>query len=348
METKEIKWINYVRAICMFIIYASHCVSYYGFSIPYVFSVTDPIYVNAFFFVSGYLFFRKQLSEPVILEDRKTYIHNAGGKFLQNIFFRLFVPSLIFSIIEYIPSCLLRGGTVSIGDTLKKTLGGGTYWFTSALIIAELILFVLMLTRIKNIWFYFVCSVGFYALSLVLFCADFEQIPNYWGYKNGFMSMIFIALGGVYWKYEDAIHKVTKNKIVLCILTVLYTGLLLLFDDSFKVLIVLNELNPLGILISTVGIIVLIEICKMLKKCNWLNDIGKNTIGLYFMCGAWPIVMGMIVRKIMGINLAGWVIVYVLSFCFAYITMKLIVRFIPFMFDLRNGKNLFRKAEKES
>lgn len=348
METKEIKWINYVRAICMFIIYASHCVSNYGFSIPYVFSVTDPIYVNAFFFVSGYLFFRKQLSEPMILKDRKTYIHNAGGKYLQNIFFRLFVPSLIFSMFEYIPSRLLRGNTASISDALIKTIGGGTYWFTGALIVCQLILIALMLTRINNIWFYFVCSFGFYALSVVLISTNLIPIPNYWCFKQGLMCMIFVSLGGLYWKYEDAIHKLMKKKLILFLCAVLYVVLLLLFKDSFKVLISLGQLNILGILISTVGIIVFVEICKMLKKCNWLNDIGKNTIGLYFMCGAWPIVMGMIVRKIMGINLAGWVIVYVSSFCFAYITMKLIVRFIPFMFDLRNGKNLFRKAEKES
>lgn len=43
-----------------------------------------PWYVNAFFFVSGYLLFWKQLSSPRIDEDRKAYIVTGGGQNVGN------------------------------------------------------------------------------------------------------------------------------------------------------------------------------------------------------------------------------------------------------------------------
>ncbi len=79
----------------------------------------------------------------------------------------------------------------------------------------------------------------------------------------------------------------------------------------------------------------------MLKNLRWLDSVGKDTIGLYFMCGAWPIVISMVVRKFMGVSFAGWNTVLVTSFLLAYISMKLMTRFIPFVFD-------FRKLKKSS
>ena len=66
---KNINWINAVKAICMISIYFIHCQSYYGYWIPGVVNgLITPFYVNAFFFVSGYLLFRKQLSAPMIAQ----------------------------------------------------------------------------------------------------------------------------------------------------------------------------------------------------------------------------------------------------------------------------------------
>lgn len=339
MKAKDINWINYSRAFCIIMIYASHCLTYYGYSFSVFAHLVHPVVLSVFFFVSGYLFFRKQLSEPLIRGNTKSYIQDGGKKLLQNTLFRILIPTVIFAAVEYVPSCLLRGETLNVGDALYKTIGGGTYWFTGALMVAQLLLFILLLTRIKNIWFYVICSVGFYILSLV-FLNDFASIPNYWSFKQGFMCMIFITLGGVYWKYEEKIHTVMKKKFVLIPLAALYVGLLVFFPDKFKVLIVVGELNFLGILIGIVGILVLTEICKMLKNLRWLDSVGKDTIGLYFMCGAWPIVMSMVVRKFMGVSFVGWITVLVTSFLFAYISMKLMTRFIPFVFDLRKLKKL--------
>ena len=48
-------WIDHVKVICMIGVYLLHSEAYYGFGdIQYGMLIT-PFYVNAFFFVSGYL-----------------------------------------------------------------------------------------------------------------------------------------------------------------------------------------------------------------------------------------------------------------------------------------------------
>ena len=106
--------------------------------------------------MSGYLLFWKQLSEPRILEDKKRYIRQNGGgqTLLSNVIFRIVIPSIVFSAIEFFPSCIIQGRGINLGFALFKTIGGGTYWFASALVVAELVLLILLCTRNKNIWFY--------------------------------------------------------------------------------------------------------------------------------------------------------------------------------------------------
>ena len=59
-------WIDNVKAICMIGVYLLHSEVYYGFGdIQYGILIT-PFYVNAFFFVSGYLMFNKYLNVSVL------------------------------------------------------------------------------------------------------------------------------------------------------------------------------------------------------------------------------------------------------------------------------------------
>lgn len=72
-STKNISWINSLKALSLLAVFFVHSQSYYG-SVLTLDRWILPWYVNAFFFVSGYLLFWKQLSEPKILEDRKLYV----------------------------------------------------------------------------------------------------------------------------------------------------------------------------------------------------------------------------------------------------------------------------------
>ena len=76
---KNIYWINAVKAIAIIAVYLSHVSVFYGYSIGKVHAFINPWYVNAFFFISGYLLFRKQLKEPLITESKLLYISRNGG-----------------------------------------------------------------------------------------------------------------------------------------------------------------------------------------------------------------------------------------------------------------------------
>lgn len=76
---KSITWINSYKALCILAVFFVHCQLYYGYEIGMVNDFVHPWYVNAFFFVSGYLLLWKQLSAPRIEEDRALYVSRLGG-----------------------------------------------------------------------------------------------------------------------------------------------------------------------------------------------------------------------------------------------------------------------------
>ena len=73
-NTKEIGWINVLKAICMIFVYFGHSELFYGEYIEPADWFRLTFNTNAFFFVSGYLLFWKQLSSPRIDAGPKQFI----------------------------------------------------------------------------------------------------------------------------------------------------------------------------------------------------------------------------------------------------------------------------------
>lgn len=339
ISNKNILWINYLKAICIIGVFFVHCNLYYGYDMHGINAFVHPFYVNAFFFVSGYLLFRKQLSEPLIRQKSSDYLLGGGKSLLLNIVYRLMIPSTLFAAIEFIPSYMLRGQAFSIGTLLYKTIGGCTYWFTSALVVAEFLVLLMLISRIRSIWFYFVGCCVVYVLGKSIVCSGFslfEQYPSLpWQYKHGMYAIIFMALGGAYWKLENHINRM-MNKYVVMGMSVLYVILLVVCPNHFKVLVSMLEVNLAGISLSILATVTLIEVCKRLPKSNILNYIGQNTIGFYFMSGALPIVLSMVVHRLMPYsNMLGFSIVLFGSLLIGYVAVYLMNRFAPWLFDLR-------------
>lgn len=125
---------------------------------------------------------------------------NGGSRAFTNIIYRLIIPTILFSIIEFVPSYVIRGKEFGVGEFVYKTIGGCTYWFTAALVVAELLILLLFLTRIKNIWFYFVSACSIFLVGCYLCRDNIEIISKYpscpWQYKEGLLSIVFLASGG--------------------------------------------------------------------------------------------------------------------------------------------------------
>ena len=75
----EIRWINTLKALCMFAVFLNHSEIYYGCTIPFIDSIYRPLFVNSFFLISGYLIFRKQWSNSFIVKPYKEWISCEGG-----------------------------------------------------------------------------------------------------------------------------------------------------------------------------------------------------------------------------------------------------------------------------
>ena len=341
-QNKNINWINAVKAISVVAVFFVHCQIYYLRDELPINCWIYPWYVNAFFFVSGYLLFWKQLTEPKIREARRFYILKGSGRQLMyNVFFRIVIPSIIFSIIEFFPSCLIQGRGINFSFALYKTLGGGTYWFTSALVVAELVLLLLFCSRKRSIWFYVVaCSI----LGITsLFIVKYGLLDNnIWMWKHGLISLVFLAMGGLYWRYEGIVDKLLHWWFVFPLLGAL--TLIIVYCDNTNPLVSTLEIQPLGFLTSVISCILLVWLCKKMPDSGLLTFIGQNSLGFYFLSGALPIPLGLAMNhtfakigliftdlQSMLILLVMWMLCIVM----AYIAVVIINRWLPWLWDFR-------------
>ena len=332
--SKGINWINALKALCIIFVFLRHSENYYNCYLGWFDGLFLTFYVNAFFFVSGYLLFWKQLSEPKILEDTANYLMGGGKVLFLNVLYRIIIPSIIFSIIEFVPSSLIQGRGMDVGFALYKTIGGGTYWFTSALAVAELILLALLFTRKRNGWFYAAWCFAFSVAGQIIVHLGILK-NGIWAWRQGLISLSFIAMGGLYWKYEKQIDKLMKWWFVLP-LSLVYVAMVVLLKGYNNPLISTLNIQPLGFVTSAVACLLLVWLCKALPEIRPLTFIGQNTIGFYFMSGALPITFSLIAHRLLPENkvvvlLSMWLACLIS----AYIAVLVINRWLPWLWDLR-------------
>lgn len=339
---KNINWINAVKALCIIFVFLRHSENYYGLSLGNnIDNLFSTFYVNGFFLISGYLLFWKQLSTPKILENSSEYISGSGKTLFLNVFYRIIIPSTLFSIIEFLPSCLIQGRTIDVGFALYKTIGGGTYWFTSALAVAECLCLLMFISRKGNMWFYTIVCITFGAVGLVIVNQRILQ-NDIWAWKQGIIAVVFLALGGLYWRYEKAIDKMMRWCIVLPLLLA-YVIMVIVYKDFCDPIISTLSIQPLGFVTSAMACLLLIWLCKKIPEVKWISFIGRNSIGFYFMSGALPISISLIVHKTTeGYHL--WVLFTIWLVCLvvAYVAVEIINGWMPWLWDLRKMKRIDR------
>lgn len=218
-------------------------------------------------------------------------------------------------------------------------MGGGTYWFTSALVVAELVLLLLFCSRKRNIWFYTVICFALGVISLLLVKYNLAN-NSIWMWKHGLVALIFLALGGLYWRYEKQIDRLMKWWFALPLLAIYV--LLILFCENTNPLISTLQIQPLGFLTSAIACLLLVWLCKMLPEMKPMTFIGQNSIGFYFMSGALPITLSMIAHKFVA-GSPVWMMLVIWATCLAvaYVAMMIINRWLPWLWDLR----LLRKTK---
>lgn len=334
--TQHFCWIDNVKALCMIGVFLLHSEVYYGYGSVQYGVFFKPFYVNAFFFVSGYLLFCKWLndSNPI----RGGYL-----KALQNAVFRLMIPSIVFSTVAFVPKMLFHGAEVSVHTFLVNILGGVSYWFTSALFVAQVVLLTLIaLLRRKDIWSYVLCSVLLFALGWYLNYIRTDMgveafFPWFW--KTGLEYTLLMTLGGVYMKYESRINALSRFFLPVAAVVYVVAMVMSLNGSVYPMMGLGGRCNVEGGLLILAGISLIVAVCHNVKGNLIMSFIGRNSIVFYFLSGVFPAFVGMVARRyIPDCHYAVTIAVASLSLTLAWLAAVIIERYLPFIIDIRKLK----------
>lgn len=238
---------------------------------------------------------------------------------------------------------LLRGQTIEWTGFLIATVGGCSYWFTSALVLAELIFVILMLTRNKSVFFFVFAGIIAALVGHMAFKSDITIMgnPNFpWFWKAATSAVFYMSLGGLYGAYESVIDKILKiDRWTFIVLLSLLYSCYCVFDfrayngGNYSCAITIHSA-----VLSIVGIMILVALCKKIPSMKFMRYWGRNTIGLYFLCGAIPNTLSIILRKIMPAEMPMLFVCWLFSLVVASIVVYILNCYMPFLFDLRKLK----------
>lgn len=325
-----------MKALSIMRVFLVHCVVYYGYELGKIHSYIFPFYVNIIFFVSGYLLFRKQLGGSAIDETVKEYPVHSGRTMFWNIIYRIFFPTVLFSTLEFLPKKIIRGETLVMTEFLWETIGGRTYWFTCALLCAELIILLFLFTRCRNIWMYWLVSMVLMGMGAYMIdngLTIFGLTYNPWALDHGLCAVSFLVSGGLFWKYESLLQRImSKSVVVLMVLA--YLVVFTFFDTEIMGMMEFSYLSwyPIGCMAA----LLLIGVCRYLPSIPFITFIGQYSIGFYFMSGAMPTVMSILFLRFTSVPVwYGLVAVWLFSMIVAYFMTYILNRYFPWMFDFR-------------
>lgn len=331
---KDINWINWAKLYGMILIYIYHTSFYLG--IPSTgYALYEPFYVNIFFFISGYLLFRQQLSAPAAKQTDRAWKDGEGHRLLSNIICRIAIPTVIFSMINYFPKKILRGQEIDMWTLCHDTVLGGSLWFTCALTVAELLFFFLLLSRVKHVLFYFACamliaSAGFYIEQSGVIINGSASVP--WCYQKGMIATLYMAAGALFWKIEQYSDRVFRGLRWLLLLSVY----LLIYYLSAELSPACSKGIYESFLINITGVLMLVYFSKRMIQSRIADWIGRNTIGLYFLSGAVPNVLAIAYTKLFGAaDSLSWLLLTLCSFALSLCIVWIIKRYLPFLLDIR-------------
>jgi peptidoglycan/LPS O-acetylase OafA/YrhL len=337
----ELNWINWVKVLCMFFIFVNHAAIYChvdsGIGHYYF-----PFFVNAFFVASGYLFFRKYLPKQATWTNRKEWVCSGdGGTLLGNVFFRILVPTMLFSALNFFPKKILRGEEILLSDLLNDTVLGGSIWFTNALAVAELLLFVGLLFRWRRMSQFLLYGLLMACAAYGLFqCGGFvseSNVPFY--YKSGMSATFLLALGGLYGLHETAVDRFFSGwrTVLLPCLFVGYLCACTFFYDFYSGSLDTEPLSVTGLGFIVVSVYLIIRLCKALPGSRFVDYWGRHSIGIYFFCGAIPNIMAVVLAKTVALPPTAylWLCTF-LSLGVALVAVYILNRFVPWVYDLRH------------
>ena len=193
---------------------------------------------------------------------------------------------------------------------------------------------MLFCTRKKNMWFYAAVCLALGVVGLMIVHLGILK-SGIWAWRQGLIALIFLAMGGLFWRYEKQFDKLMHWWFAIPLLVV-YLAMILGLKDYNDPLISTLTIQPLGFVTSAIACLLLVMLCKKIPEMKLLTFIGQNSLGFYFMSGALPIIFVMVANKMIAICHA-WIMLSIWGICLtlAYFAVILINRWLPWLWDLR-------------
>lgn len=190
----------------------------------------------------------------------------------------------------------------------------------------------LLILRKKSIWFYVSVSIVLGSIGVVI--GHHNLLHGVWAWRQGLIAMIFLALGGLYWKYEMQIDQMMKWWFAL-LMIVVYV-LIIRYCHYTNPLISTLAIEPLGFITSAIACMLLVWFSKLLPEVKTLVYIGQNSLGFYFMSGALPICLSLVIHKLIpSSSICIMIIIWCACLLLALLVVVLINRWMPWVWDFR-------------
>lgn len=342
LNNKRENWVDTMKAICMVCVYIAHCSTFYWQENRFELLFVTPFYVNGFFFVSGYLLFKKY-ANSLNKFSLKEYI-NAN----RNLLFKIVIPTIFFSSLIYLPK---NAWFFNWKEFTFDILGGTSFWFTSALCISQLVLYTLFLTLKKNIWCYLLSTSIIFVLTTYFGDIRSKAAEEYfpWFWQTGLIYTPIMILGGLYCIHNHIIDKYLKKLIPILLCSYLLIIFAVTKGANMFCFGLSGKTNPLGILSMLLGIYIIICIAKRLKFNNTFSFIGKQSIVFYFLSGAIPKTILALIRMAATKDSYLILTIYViLSLAASYLIAYIITKYLPFVLDLRKLPFIKRRSNEDT
>lgn len=325
---ERLRWIDICRSIFMLMILWFHTEIYYfgDLVLPYSMYVENAL--AGFLFISGYLFIPKIYST-----SNKTIIYN--------IFRRLIIPYIVFSLFLGITKVLFRGESIEFILIIKNILTGNASWFISALIMCQLFLVIMRYICNNRVLLLFACTIPF------LYIAFTKNYSNFSIIDGTAISIIFMNFGYIYKINEnffDSINNIFYILIALILILLKIIVLIYKLDMTFYYISIDNYL--IFLLDTLLWCIIIVKIVKHIHINNiyisYMEWIGKHTLVFYFLSGGVPLVITTFMHKLFSIH--SYYSILLIVFLLVMITIT-IITYILFNIKFFRNKILYVDIE---
>lgn len=222
-------------------------------------NIYEPIFLTGFFFLSGYLYKKRKIADQ-----------------LRNIINRLFIPTLIYSIlwgcIEFLLTQSLNQG---INTAINTATGGDYIWFIPCLMLVEIYYTLIncLSNKYVNIALIFIALLSFYIIT------NLHINRGFWSWDIASYAIGFFALGNIFKSHLLKKKKAITTAFIYLISCIILGSIHLLKDIDMH----LNQFTSLSafLITSILGCIAFTSIMQHLPINKYIAEFGTYTLLLF-------------------------------------------------------------------